>query len=231
MTNTDIKTCIVCKLEKLNSQFNKNKNHKDGLSKFCRDCGKSFNKTYYENNKRKSHDKRNDYRKKQRELCKKIIWDHLKSHPCVDCGEDDPVVLEFDHIKGVKAHNICNMRAQGYALVTLMDEINKCVVRCANCHKRKTAKDQNWWKIDTQIKERVVIMDYGNRQDKAEILVKAFRNLADKNVPWSGKNYSGNQIADEIENMTDLGKSLVAVAGFVIQALNSTPEVFLQRLG
>lgn len=71
-------------------------------------------------------------------------------------------------------------------------------------------------------------MDYDNRQDRAEMLVKIFRNLGDKNIPLHNQNYSGNQIADEIENMTDLGKNLVAVAGFVIQAFNSTPEFFIK---
>ena len=150
MINDDIKTCIVCKQNKPTSEFNKNKNHTDGLSKFCRDCCKASNKKYYENNKRKSHDARNELRKKQRVLCKKLVWDYLKDHPCVDCGESDPVVLEFDHVRGVKAYNICNMRAQGYSLVTLMDEISKCVIRCANCHKRKTAKEQGWWKLDEE---------------------------------------------------------------------------------
>jgi hypothetical protein len=147
MTDNDIKTCIVCKQEKSISEFNKNKNHEDGLSKFCRECCKASNKKYYESNKRKSHDRRNELRKKQRVLCKKLIWDYLEGHPCIDCGETDPVVLEFDHVNGIKSYNICNMRAQGYSLVTLMDEINKCVVRCANCHRRKTAKEQNWWKL------------------------------------------------------------------------------------
>ena|SRR5208282_5118053 len=148
MENEDIKTCIVCKIPKPITKFNKNKNNSDGYSNYCRECGKKSNKKYYQANKRKSHDKRNEYRKKQRLLNKKFVWDYLKEHPCVDCGETDPVVLEFDHVNGTKSYNIGNMKAQGYSLLALTDEINKCMIRCANCHKRKTAKEQGWWKLD-----------------------------------------------------------------------------------
>lgn len=154
MTNEDIKTCIVCKVPKPIAMFNKNKNNSDGHSNFCRECGKAYNKTYYTNNKRKSHDNRNAIRKKQRVICKKLVLSHLREHGCIDCGERDPIVLEFDHVRGTKTNNICHMIAQGRSVVALMDEINKCEVRCANCHKRKTAKEQNWWKLDEDYLEK-----------------------------------------------------------------------------
>jgi hypothetical protein len=61
----------------------------------------------------------------------------FKAHPCVECGEGDPVVLEFDHLHD-KSFSI------GQALCTrnwrsILDEIEKCEVVCANCHRRRTA--------------------------------------------------------------------------------------------
>ena len=71
---------------------------------------------------------------------------YLRSHPCVDCGETDIVVLEFDHVRGEKVNNIGNLLWKGlYELFVI--EVLKCDVRCANCHKRKTAKEQGWWKL------------------------------------------------------------------------------------
>jgi len=60
------------------------------------------------------------------------------AHPCVDCGEPDPVVLEFDHLER-KAFDI------GQALPyrnwqSILDEISTCEVVCANCHRRRTAR-------------------------------------------------------------------------------------------
>lgn len=71
---------------------------------------------------------------------------YLSAHPCVDCGESDPVVLEFDHVRGEKCHNIGHMLADGKSWTRISGEIEKCEVRCANCHKRVTAKTFGWYK-------------------------------------------------------------------------------------
>ena len=62
---------------------------------------------------------------------------YLRLHPCVDCGEDDVVVLEFDHI-AAKRFNI----SRGFAerkWSEIEEEIAQCEVVCANCHRRRTA--------------------------------------------------------------------------------------------
>jgi len=61
---------------------------------------------------------------------------YLVAHPCVDCGEADPAVLEFDHVRGEKLFAIAN-GVERYGLVKLKAEILRCVVRCANCHRRR----------------------------------------------------------------------------------------------
>jgi cytochrome c len=66
---------------------------------------------------------------------KRFVRDYLLSHPCVDCGETDPVVLQFDHL-GDKVMNVSMMRARRYKEASIAAEIAKCEVRCANCHLR-----------------------------------------------------------------------------------------------
>ena len=61
------------------------------------------------------------------------------------CNENDPIVLEFDHLRD-KRMNVAKLIQGGYPEKTILLEIEKCEVRCANCHRRKTAKDQGWWK-------------------------------------------------------------------------------------
>ena len=72
--------------------------------------------------------------------------DYLRAHPCVDCGEEDIIVLQFDHVRGKKRGNVSSLARQGLPLDIIIKEIAKCVIRCANCHVRKTAKEQNWYK-------------------------------------------------------------------------------------
>ena len=77
------------------------------------------------------------YSKIARDRIRAFITAHLKANPCVDCGETDPVILEFDHLK-TKDFNISDAARKGVSMKKLSDEIAKCEVRCANCHRRKT---------------------------------------------------------------------------------------------
>jgi hypothetical protein len=66
-----------------------------------------------------------------------IVLDHLRLHSCADCGEADPVVLEFDHL-GDKAHTVSWLVGKGRSRTAIEAEIAKCEVVCANCHRRRT---------------------------------------------------------------------------------------------
>lgn len=71
-------------------------------------------------------------------------WAYLGEHACVDCGESDPVVLQFDHVRD-KRNNVSTMLRGGFAWSTVLAEIEKCEVRCGNCHRRKTAREQGFF--------------------------------------------------------------------------------------
>jgi hypothetical protein len=66
------------------------------------------------------------------------LVEYFLEHPCVDCGETDPLVLEFDHRED-KSFNISEgLRDRSWQ--SILDEIEKCDVVCANCHRRRTAR-------------------------------------------------------------------------------------------
>lgn len=71
---------------------------------------------------------------------------YLDEHPCVDCGESDPIVLDFDHIRGTKTASVSYLLGSSMSWDRVQKEIDKCVVRCANCHRKKTAKERGWIK-------------------------------------------------------------------------------------
>lgn len=66
-----------------------------------------------------------------------FVRDFLVNSNCADCGENDLLVLEFDHI-GAKRSTVPEMARRGCSLQTLRAEIAQCEVRCANCHRRRT---------------------------------------------------------------------------------------------
>ena len=68
--------------------------------------------------------------------------EYLLTHACVDCGETDPLTLEFDHLT-TKFSEVSHMIAGGYSLQAIKREIAKCEVVCANCHSRRTHKRTN----------------------------------------------------------------------------------------
>jgi hypothetical protein len=71
-----------------------------------------------------------------------FIADHLKSAPCVDCGEADPAVLDFDHV-GMKRCGVVQLAYREASIASLEREIEECEVRCANCHRRRTIIEQH----------------------------------------------------------------------------------------
>lgn len=104
-----------------------------------REKRRAWERSYYARNKEKFASKQ--YKKYR--LNRDWIIAYKLKHPCVDCGETDPIVLDFDHrdpktkLKGVATLVVC-----GIALQRVIEEVAKCDVRCANCHRRKTARER-----------------------------------------------------------------------------------------
>jgi len=118
---------------------------------YCRACSRLYIREHYERNKPYYIEKavrRN--RIQRRELMDRVL-EYLLAHPCVDCGESDPVVLDFDHLdRSTKRWNIAARIGYGLGWRTIQAEIAKCVVRCANCHRRRTARQFGWYRLMAQ---------------------------------------------------------------------------------
>ena len=71
---------------------------------------------------------------------------YLETHHCVDCDETDPVVLTFDHRDGVEKLDTVGALLRKRSLAAMIAEVAKCDVRCANCHRRRTAEQFHWSK-------------------------------------------------------------------------------------
>jgi len=137
-----MKVCPKCGIPKPLEEFAPSGQH----LVYCRLCKQQYDRDYYSKNRKKITEAKVINIAMIRERNRKFVAEYLQSHPCVDCGEKDIIVLQFDHISD-KTKEISNMIGQGYSLETIEKEITKCLVRCANCHTRKTAKDFNWFRL------------------------------------------------------------------------------------
>jgi len=113
---------------------------------FCRACQREYSREHYRAN-RSRYIGMAKHRNAQRNRANaEFLIEYLRQHPCVDCGEDDVVVLEFDH-KRDKIETVSTLSREGYSLDKLKAEIAKCDVVCANCHRRRTAKQFGWYRV------------------------------------------------------------------------------------
>jgi hypothetical protein len=135
------KVCSACRLWKPVESFNRRSAAKDGRQWNCRACNAAY------------HQRHKKHINKMVRVRNKRVWAanfkrlhaYLLEHPCVDCGEQDPVVLEFDHLRD-KERAIGSL-LRGWRWETIVDEIAKCEVVCANCHRRRTFARQQSWRV------------------------------------------------------------------------------------
>ncbi|NDD53185.1 hypothetical protein EBZ39_04775 [bacterium] len=136
------KLCKNCCRQKSLEDFYVNRQSCDGRANPCKTCWKARDRLRYATQLARRQ-KVAQNKTRMRRKTANFIRSYLKMHPCVDCGEADIVVLDFDHIRGQKKDKISSMR-KNCCITTIKQEIAKCVVRCANCHRRRTAKQFGW---------------------------------------------------------------------------------------
>jgi hypothetical protein len=88
-------------------------------------------------------------RAKRRKAALRALALDAKKGGCVDCPEKDPVVLDFDHRdRSKKIGDVGQMVAKGIGISRIRAEIAKCEIRCANCHRRRTARERHYNKAN-----------------------------------------------------------------------------------
>ena len=132
------KRCGACGDAKPLDQYywrRKAKNQRDNM---CKSCRATYRQEHYVANRQRYIDNAAARTRRVTEERTRLIIDYLRRHPCVDCGIDDVVVLEFDHLRDKRFHISEGIRGNR-SLGALLDEMAKCEVVCANCHRRRTA--------------------------------------------------------------------------------------------
>lgn len=112
--------------------------------KLCRPCKRLYDREYHAKRTAEAKRLKQDKQVALQQQKAKYVYDYLATHPCEVCGESDPVVLEFDHLdRGEKS--FCISVSRMFSFEKIDEEIAKCRVLCANCHRRHTAKQLGYY--------------------------------------------------------------------------------------
>lgn len=141
-----MKECIKCKIKKYLNEFWKKSKSKDWLQSICKVCKRDYNNNYYKNKSLEyKYNKKIVSNKRQKKILEYIFNIKLERW-CIDCWYNKyAAALQFDHIHS-KVSSISKMVKEWNSLNTILAEIEKCEVRCANCHHIRTSKQFGWYK-------------------------------------------------------------------------------------
>lgn len=145
----EAKRCSRCGVTKAASEFSI-KNKKTGLrTAWCRECRRAYGREHYRANTAAYMSRARKRKPGDRVRARAIVAEYLRAHPCIDCGETDILLLDFDHRDGsAKRAPVARLVSSG-SISLVMAEIAKCDVRCGNCHRKRTAAQLNWRKSET----------------------------------------------------------------------------------
>jgi hypothetical protein len=133
-----LRTCRVCKEVKNLTEFPLRSLIRQTRQWICLSCQRVYTKEWYQRNRDKQIAAAYVRRVNEANRLGRRIRDYLCDHPCVDCGESDPDVLDFDHLRDKRA-DVSTLVHIAVSWEMVLSEIAKCEVRCANCHRRRTA--------------------------------------------------------------------------------------------
>jgi hypothetical protein len=127
-----MKKCTKCNIEKDESEFVKNKAKKSGIGHQCLECQRLYFRRYWANNK----ESQKPYIKNRKKKLVEDFYEYKKTLKCSRCGfNEHPSALDFHHIEDNKEFDIGKMAGHGYSFKRIKEEIDKCIVLCANCHR------------------------------------------------------------------------------------------------
>lgn len=136
-----MKVCCSCRIAKSSDKFYSNKTKADGLQPSCIDCKKIYNQAHYKKDI-EAYKKRNKAHNARSRAEFRLWMVELKSKPCTDCKETyHPCQMDFDHVRGEKEFEIG--QAACLSRERVEQEIQKCELVCANCHRLRTYKRNN----------------------------------------------------------------------------------------
>jgi hypothetical protein len=150
---TTYRKCKTCDTKKTLSEFDKNKHLPLGHGYTCKSCRSSkgkekwrtddsfreHSKKYLQEYRVENKERINELNRKNSKKCKKRNYEfisEIKKGGCSECGYDKhPSALQFHHVDpSTKSDTVGFLTHKPASLDRLKEEIDKCILLCANCH-------------------------------------------------------------------------------------------------
>ena len=124
-----MKVCSRCKVE-----LSAERKHS-----YCKPCAAAYDRVRYAALDGAERERKRRNKAKIIEFSIELNNQYKLSRGCVDCGYSKrAVALQFDHVDDNKEFNVSDGLRRGLSLATIIKEMEKCEVRCANCHAEVT---------------------------------------------------------------------------------------------
>lgn len=128
--------CKVCQEDLPLEKFSRRSKNSEKRYFQCKDCVKTYQRSHYQKNKKQYRTRIKRWKDNQIEKFRQ-----LKENPCMDCNQQYPYyVMDFDHVRGKKEFNISSISCRNCSFEKILEEIRKCDLVCANCHRIRTFK-------------------------------------------------------------------------------------------
>lgn len=147
-----MRLCTKCGVNKLLSEFYVRNKQTGQRHRQCKECYAlqriQSHADHYELKKTEYQFRAKSGQAKRREAFRQFMMQYLTGKNCVDCGESNPIVLEFDHLDpSQKSFTIAHAVRLNKSLDDVKKEISLCELVCSNCHKIRTARQFGWYKV------------------------------------------------------------------------------------
>lgn len=124
--------CIKCKTDKHETEFDFQFKKLNKRRTTCKTCRSEYSKIHYKNNTQSYKDRAKKSNPKSAQKFKN--WKQDLKQKCSHCEETHPAVLEWHHVDpSVKEITL----AKALNRKIYLKEIEKCIVLCANCHRKE----------------------------------------------------------------------------------------------
>lgn len=130
------KVCSKCKIEKELSCFSLKNKEKQLYNSWCKDCRNQYDRDNYTN---KNKNRKRELVNARKQSNRDFVNQYKAERGCAKCGDKRFYVLDFHHTSNDKEN--CVSLMMDYGLERILEEISKCEILCANCHREEHYKN------------------------------------------------------------------------------------------